>query len=260
MKKRNITEFQILSEIVKKQPHIKQKEIADTLGITVQGVSEHIRNLLKKGYLSSRGRGAYVLTDKGMRELKQWISDFKLYLDEVNQGMYRYKDIWPAIANEDLSEGDTVYLFMKRGNIYASKSVQSNCMGKVIEGGKKGEDVAISNLTGLIEIPKPKVIVLKLPPEIKGGSKNVNYEIIRNILNENKDIIVASMGTVSHVVCNKLGIKPDIRFATLEGIIKACERGCDVLVLSTGKMTERVVKKLDEHKISYSVMDTFLKP
>ena len=102
MKKRNITEFQILSEVVRKQPHIKQKEIADILGITVQGVSEHMRNLMKEEYIKNKGRGEYVITEKGMAGLKAWISDFKNYLNDVNQNLYRYKDVWPAIAMEEV--------------------------------------------------------------------------------------------------------------------------------------------------------------
>jgi putative transcriptional regulator len=256
MKKRNITEFQILSEIVRKQPHIKQKEIAEVLGITVQGVSEHIRNLLKKDYIKSRGRGEYVLTDKGMRALKTWISEFKNYLNDVNQDIYRYKEIWPAIAYEDLEEGDEAYLFMKKGHLYASKSIKSESTAKVVEGGKKGEDIAITDITGMIEIKKGKVIILKIPPKVKGGSQNVDYNLIKNIFDENKDAVTASMGTISYVVSKKLGINPDIRFAVPEGVVSACNRGCDVLCLITGKMTEKIVKVLDKNKISYTVLDT----
>jgi len=256
MKKRNITEFQILSEIVRKQPHIKQKEIADALGITVQGVSEHIRNLLKKGYIKSRGRGEYILTDKGIRVLKTWISQFRNYLEEVNREIYRYKDIWPAIAYEDIEDGDRVYLFMRRGLLYASKTLKTTSTAEVIEGGKKGEDIAITNIEGIIEIKKGKVIILKIPPRISGGSKNVNYDLIKEVIDKNREAVVASMGTVSYVVTQKLNIKPDIRFAVLEGIVKACERGCDVICLVTGRMTEKVVKVLDNSKIKYTLLDT----
>ncbi|HIQ39081.1 MAG TPA: winged helix-turn-helix transcriptional regulator [Methanothermococcus okinawensis] len=255
MKKRNITELQILSEIVRKQPHIKQKEIADVLGITVQGVSEHIRNLLKKGYIKSRGRGEYILTDKGIRVLKTWISQFRNYLEEINREIYRYKDIWPAIAYEDIEDGDKVYLFMKRGLLYASKTVKTSSTAKVVEGGKKGEDIAVTNIEGIIEMNKGKVIILRIPPRISGGSRNVNYDLIREVLDKNKDAVVASMGTVSYVVSQKLNIKPDIRFAVLEGIVKACERGCDVVCLVTGRMTEKVVKVLDNNRVKYTVLD-----
>lgn len=256
MKKRNITEFQILSEIVRKQPRIKQKEIAGVLGITVQGVSEHIRNLLKKEYIKSRGRGEYIITDKGMQALKIWISEFKNYLNNVNQDLYRYKDIWPAIADEDLEEGDKVYLYMKKGFICASKTIESEATAKVFDGGKKGEDIAIHEIKGFIDIPKGKVIILKIPPKVKGGSKNVNYDLIKGILNENKDAVIATMGTVGNVVTQKLGLHPDIKFAVSEGIVAACNRGCDVIALITGKMTEKVVKSLNKDKISYTVLDT----
>ncbi|MBW9221895.1 winged helix-turn-helix transcriptional regulator [Methanothermococcus sp. SCGC AD-155-C09] len=256
MKKRNITEFQILSEIVRKQPHIKQKEIADALGITVQGVSEHIRHLLKKEYIKSRGRGEYVLTDKGMRALKSWISQFKNYLEEINQDIYRYKDIWPAIAHEDMNEGEDVYLFMKNGLLYASKNIKSQSTAKVVEGGKKGEDIALSDIKGIIEVNKGSVIILKIPPRIMGGSKSVDYDLIREILAKNKDAIIASMGTVSYVVSKKLGMAIDIRFAVPESIIRACDRGCDVICLITGKMTEKIIKTLDKSGISYTVLDT----
>ncbi|HID47799.1 MAG TPA: winged helix-turn-helix transcriptional regulator [Methanothermococcus okinawensis] len=255
MKKRNITELQILSEIVRKQPHIKQKEIADALGITVQGVSEHIRNLLKKGYIKSRGRGKYVLTDKGIRVLKNWISQFRDYLEEVNREIYRYKDIWPAIAYEDIEEGDRVYLFMRRGLLYASKTVKTSSTAEVVEGGREGEDIAITNIEGIIEMKRGKVIVVKVPPRVNGGSKNVNYCLVREVLDKNRDAVVASMGTVSYVVCEKLGVIPEIRFAVLEGIVKACDRGCDIICLVTGRMTERVVKVLDSNKIKYTVLD-----
>ena len=255
MKKRNITEFQILAEIIRKQPHIKQKEIAEALGITVQGVSEHIRNLLKKGYIKSRSRGEYILTDKGIRVLKTWISQFRDYLEEINRDIYRYKDIWPAIADEDIEDGERVYLFMKSGLLYASKKVKTPSTAEVVEGGKKGEDIAITNIEGIIEMKKGKVTILRIPPRISGGSKNVNYQLIREILDKNRDAVVASMGTVSYVVSQKLNIKPDIRFAVLEGIVKACERGCDVVCLVTGRMTERVVKVLDSNRIKYTVLD-----
>ncbi len=257
MKKRNITEFQILSEIVRKQPHIKQKEIADVLGITVQGVSEHMRNLLKKDYIKSRGRGEYVLTDKGMRALKQWISEFRNYLNDVNQDIYRYKEIWPAIAyDEELKEGDTVYLFMKKGLLYASKNVKCDSTAQVFEGGNKGKDIAVGEINGIIDVKKGRVIILKIPPKVKGGSDNVNYELIKNILEKNEDAITASMGTVAYVVSEKLGIKPDIRFSVPNAIVNACNRGCDVVGLITGKMTEKIVKILDKNKISYTVLDT----
>lgn len=255
MKKRNITEFQVLSEIIRKQPHIKQKEIAENLGITVQAVSEHIRNLVKEGYVKSRGRGEYIVTEKGLRKLKNWISEFRNYLDEINSAVYRYKDIWPAIAEEDVEDGDTVYLFMKRGLLYASKHPKGEARAKVLYGGKKGEDIAICEIKGIIDVPKGKVTIFRIPPKIIGGSKVVDFDLIKKTIESSDNYVIATMGTVAYVVANKMGIKPDIRFSVPDAIVNACNRGCNVIALITGKMAEKVIKKLDNAKIGYTVLD-----
>uniref|UniRef100_UPI00384A7B00 winged helix-turn-helix transcriptional regulator n=1 Tax=Methanobrevibacter smithii TaxID=2173 RepID=UPI00384A7B00 len=43
-----LTHFQILSEISKQNPHLKQKDLAKTLGITIQAVSENIKALIEQ--------------------------------------------------------------------------------------------------------------------------------------------------------------------------------------------------------------------
>ena len=48
--KGEFTKFQILAKIAQQEPHLKQKDIADELGITVQAVSENIKTLVKEGY------------------------------------------------------------------------------------------------------------------------------------------------------------------------------------------------------------------
>ncbi len=51
--KKESTRFQILVEIAAHQPDVRQKEIADKIGITPQGVSEYIRELVSEGLLYS---------------------------------------------------------------------------------------------------------------------------------------------------------------------------------------------------------------
>ena len=45
------TEFQILLEVMRSQPHVKQKDVADAVGITVQAVSKHFKKLSREGLL-----------------------------------------------------------------------------------------------------------------------------------------------------------------------------------------------------------------
>ncbi len=48
-------------ELIKKNPMISQKELADTLGITRSSVAVHITNLLKKGHVVGKG---YILREQ----------------------------------------------------------------------------------------------------------------------------------------------------------------------------------------------------
>ena len=49
-----LTHFLILSEISKQDPHLKQKDLAKKLGITIQAVSENIETLIEVGYITSK--------------------------------------------------------------------------------------------------------------------------------------------------------------------------------------------------------------
>ncbi len=64
------TEFQILLEVLRAQPHVKQKDVADAVGITVQAVSKHFKKLAK-GRLPRRGlrAGRLQANPEGYREV-----------------------------------------------------------------------------------------------------------------------------------------------------------------------------------------------
>jgi len=52
---------QEILELIRKNPMISQKELADSLGITRSSVAVHISNLLKKGYVVGKG---YILRER----------------------------------------------------------------------------------------------------------------------------------------------------------------------------------------------------
>ena len=71
-KKGELTRFQILAEIAKQQPHLRQKDIAEKLGITIQAVSENIKSLTDDGFVEIReGTARYHITKRGIEKLKK---------------------------------------------------------------------------------------------------------------------------------------------------------------------------------------------
>ena len=100
-----LTHFQILSEISKQDPHLKQKDLANKLGITIQAVSENIKTLIELGYITSKdGRSPYKITQAGIDKVKKDAISLRKYSDSVLETMNHYKTIWPAIATEELKK------------------------------------------------------------------------------------------------------------------------------------------------------------
>ncbi|MDD3753828.1 MAG: winged helix-turn-helix transcriptional regulator [Methanobacterium sp.] len=256
-KKGELTKFQILAEIAKGQPHLRQKDIADELGITVQAVSENLKTLVDEGWVETgSGQSRYKITKRGIEKVKKGAVDLRKYSDQVLDTMNTYKSVWPAIALEDLSTGETVWLKMENGTLYAGKE-ESSAHAEVLHHTKKGEDVALINLNGIIELESGFVVIIKLPTINQGGSRACDLDQISEIIKKYPEQFhrVGIMGTVSRAIVDKLGINADFEFATPQATIAASKRGLNILVFAVGKMSRSLTKKMDDEGISYVIED-----
>lgn len=84
---------QEILELIKKNPMISQKELAESLGITRSSVAVHISNLLKKGYVVGKG---YILREQpyisivgGTNIDIQGFPNNELILKDSNPGMVK---------------------------------------------------------------------------------------------------------------------------------------------------------------------------
>ncbi|MEN6591842.1 MAG: MarR family transcriptional regulator [Methanobacterium sp.] len=256
-KKGELTRFQILAEIAKQEPHLRQKDIAEELGITVQAVSENIKSLVDEGLVETgKGHVHYKITKRGIERVKREAMDLRKYSEQVLDTLNVYKSIWPAIAREELKSGDDVWMEMDKGVLYATTS-ETPAHAEVLNDAGKGEDVALTKLSGLIELDPGYVIIIKLPTISQGGSRASDLEKIKDVLKDRNEEIdrMGIMGTVSRVVAEKLSIHADFEFATPEAAVAAAKRGLNVLVFAVGKMTNIITRKLDDENIKYVVED-----
>lgn len=256
-KKGELTRFQILAEIARQEPHLRQKDIAEALGITVQAVSENIKGLTDDGLVETgKGHVHYKITKKGIERVRREATELRKYSDEVMNTMNTYKSTWPAIAREEFKAGDEVWLEMEEGILYATAH-ETSANGEVLNDALEGEDVALVKLSGIIELEPGYVVIIKLPTINQGGSRASDMDKIKKIYHKHKDSIdrVGIMGTVSRVVTKKLGIAADFEFATPEATVAAASRGLNVLVFSVGKMTGSITSRLDDDDIKYVIED-----
>ena len=176
--------------------------------------------------------------------------------------MTYYKSTWPAIAKEDLKEGDEVGLYMEDGRLYASINAQTTAYADVIMDTKKGFDVALTNLKGTIEIKDSRILIVTLPPIKEGGSRAVDMDLIKGIYEKNYVNYglssidkVAAIGTTSHAVANNLDIPIDIEFGVSEAAQSAVRKGLNVLIFSIGDMSKNISKDLEDGNIQFQVID-----
>src|SRR4030066_1658319 len=96
--KGEFTKFQILLEIMRNQPHIKQKDISEKLEITIQAISKYFKKLTKEGLMEAGSeRADYHLTPKAFIKLREDVRILENYITRVKHDI-KIEHAWPAIA------------------------------------------------------------------------------------------------------------------------------------------------------------------
>ena len=239
--KSQMTKIFILLEILKGKR--KLKDIANSVGITVQGVSEYMK-ILERDELIKNGE----ITLSGLEFITQSLEDIGEFLQYANKLVGKTK-IVEAIAGEDIKKGDKVGLFMENGYIHAYKK-ESSSTGIAIHNAKKGEDVGVGNLKGIIKINYGEIVVYPMPSIEDGGSRKVNTEKIRKIIDKNKKIGVC--GVVPYIILTNLA-DIDFEFSAVNATIDAYYRGISSQLFVSHEMLPHILSILAERGVNYRV-------
>ena len=103
---------------MRNQPHIKQKDISDKLGITIQAISKYFKKLTKEGLLETGSeRADYRLTPKAVTRIQEDLKSLERYVTSIKDEV-KFERSMPAIATQHVKAGDEVGLVMKGGVMY----------------------------------------------------------------------------------------------------------------------------------------------
>jgi len=246
--KGEFTKFQILLEIMRNQPHIKQKDISDKLGITIQAISKYFKKLTKEGLLEAGSeRADYRLTPKAVTKLREDIRGLESYVTEIKHDL-KIEHAWPAIATHPVKAGQEVGLIMKEGVMYTTtpNNTSAEAKGIALSDAEAGEDLGLKELHGKIKMKQGKILIVKLPSIRKGGSKAVDIAKLKAFYDEFKPDRIGVMGAVGRAVLNKMGLKADIEFGISRSAAIAASRGLNVFVLVVGRMVNRMIQEIDQ--------------
>jgi putative transcriptional regulator len=251
--KRESSRFQILVEIAAHQPNLRQKEVADRMGITPQAVSEYIKELVADGLVTTDGRMRYSITKEGVEWLLENAAELKRYARVVMEEIISHVSVWSALADVDLAEGERVSLEMRGGLLYANRKDGINATGIAISGAKAGEDVGISDLKGLISLEEGKVTVCKVPRVQLGGSRRVNLQALASLLH-NKNM-VGCLGIEALVALRKVGREPDVIFGAKESAVESAFHGVSSIVVSVDEQIPGLLSRLESEGLKYELID-----
>ncbi|MFO7995708.1 MAG: winged helix-turn-helix transcriptional regulator [Dehalococcoidia bacterium] len=254
LKSKNLaTKFQIMMEIAAHQPSIHQKDIAQRLGITSQAVSEYVKELIKDGWLSFQGRSRYRVTREGVDWILQMSRQLHSYAWFVSKVVADISTS-TALADSDLSVGQLASLYMKEGLLFASDVISDKgARGIVVTEAKKGQDVGIRSVEGVIKIEPAKVTIAKVPNVQDGGSMSTDLPGLKKEAKEAR--LVGTMGMEALVALTQIGAKPDYLHGVREAAIEAAYCGLPFLVVCSEDKVPILVQRLEEENLDYEIVD-----
>ncbi len=251
--------FQILLEMMRNQPHIKQKDISDALGITIQAVSKYFKKLIKEGFIEvGSERANYRLTPKAVEKLREDTKNLEEYISRIVNDL-KIERVWPAIAMQPIKAGDDVGLIMRDGVLYAvaPNYPDAEAFGSATMDASPGEDVGLRDLRGRVKLRQGKILLVKLPSIKEGGSRAVDLAKVHKIFEEFEPDRIGVMGAVGRAVLNKLGLKADLEFGITRAAALAALRGLNVFVLVVGRMVQRVIEEIDKVSVKHATYITY---
>ncbi len=251
--KSGITKFQILIEVAAHQPNVRQKEIAEKIGVTPQAVSEYIKELVAEGHIYSEGRVRYRITKQGVEWVLENANDMKRYARYVMSDIISHVSTWTAIAEEDLEKDTKVYLKMREGLLYVGTEEVTSASGTTISDAAKGEDVGVTDLMGLIDLENASITICRVPRVERGGSKNVDLERLRSLARSKA--YIAIVGVESLVALKKIDMEPDVMFGAKESVIEAAYHGLSSLVLAIDEEVPTILSRLEAENLEYELVD-----
>jgi putative transcriptional regulator len=247
------TKFQIMVEIAAHQPNIQQKDIALRLDITSQAVSEYIRELIRDGWLSSGGRSRYKVTKEGVDWILQMSRQLHSYAWFVSKAVSDISTT-TAIADNDLSVGQPASLYMKDGLLFASAVTGGKgAKGIAVTEAKKGQDVGVGKVEGVIKLEPAKVTIAKVPNVQDGGSGSTDLVGLQKEIKAAK--LVGMMGTEALVALTQVDVKPDYVHGVREAAIEAACCGLPFLVVCSEDKISILVQRLEEENLDYRIVD-----
>lgn len=251
---RETTKLLILLETIKRD-HSKLKTLAERFGMTAQGISDYLKMMTSAG-LVHNVEGVYRPTKKGVQFLHDGFSELRDFIESSSKDLAIIDVCW-AVAASDIEKEEEVGLFMEGGYLMAYPGRSSSSTGRALFGGKKGQDIAVTELDGITRLNPGKIFIGKTPGVEKRGSRGANLQKLKQLMKSEKPDIIAVLDASGKALADAAGIKPGIEFASLQASIEAAEKGLNVLLICTEENCTEAMSHILDRNVSSEDAITF---
>lgn len=250
--KNSATRFRILVEIAASGPNVRQRNIAVKLGVTPQAISGYIHKDLTEELIISAGRSSYRVSPKGINWMLKMLRELNDYVSLAAKAVTNIT-VCAAIAEGDITQGQTVGLKMKDGLLFATCQAEGRAKGIAVSGVKQGEDVDVSNIEGLVELTRGKVTILQVPNIQKGGSRQADLRRLQAQINNNQQL--GAIGIEALIALRRTNIEPRYLYGVAEAAVEAAYCGLSFVIVCTDDAISGLIKRLQEEKLNYEIID-----
>ena len=189
--------------------------------------------------------GEYKATKKGVQLLHKNIRELKEFVDKAMERL-DIVDVCAAIAKTPIKKGEKVGLFMEKGFLTAYSNKPSKSTGIAMSEVQIGDDLAIKDLEGVIELSFGEFYIIELPSIRDGGTHKISVEKVKKIYSSFKPDKIGALDIIGFTLLNKLGLKCDFEFAPINPVIEAVQKGLNVMVIGSTDNVHKMTSIVNE--------------
>jgi putative transcriptional regulator len=246
------TKFQILVEVASGGPNIQQRDVAKKLGVTPQAVSDYIRQLCQERLLTSDGRSKYAVTTEGVNWIIKNLRELRNYNAFIEKAITNISTC-AAIAESNLTKGQSVGLIMKDGLLFATGEVGDGARAIASFEAKAGEDVGVSGIEGIVKLETGKVTILKVPSIQRGGSRMADFKKLKQEITNRE--LVGAIGIEAIIALKRVTSGLVYTYGAAEAAIEGAHSGLYPLIVCVDDMISPLIARLKEQNVSYDIID-----
>jgi putative transcriptional regulator len=192
------------------------------------------------------------VTNEGVNWIIAVLRDMRRYHDLVERAVTNIS-VSAAIADAGLHRGQKVGLVMRDGLLVATEKVSEDASGIASTDARKGEDVGVSGIEGIIRLEIGRVVIIKVPGVQKGGSRAVDSDRLHSEVGGKG--LVGAIGIEAIFALEKSGVNSFYTCGVIEAAIEAAHRGMNAAIVCVDEGASSLIQRLNEEDIEYAIVD-----